>query len=91
MTTTNEQVFQVKGMSCGHCVRAVTQAVQACYGLDEALFPDALKVDFDRPAQPHAAFGNGPHRCPGSFLARTEIRVFIEEWLRRIPDFSVLR
>jgi copper chaperone len=29
MTTTNEQVFQVKGMSCGHCVRAVTQAVQA--------------------------------------------------------------
>ena len=59
------------------------------YGLDEALFPDALQVDFDRPAQPHAAFGNGPHRCPGSFLARTEIRVFIEEWLRRIPDFSV--
>lgn len=29
MTTTSEQVFQVKGMSCGHCVRAVTQAVQA--------------------------------------------------------------
>ncbi|TKD40518.1 heavy-metal-associated domain-containing protein [Azotobacter chroococcum] len=23
------QKFQVKGMSCGHCVRAVTQAVQA--------------------------------------------------------------
>lgn len=21
--------FQVKGMSCGHCVRAITQAVQA--------------------------------------------------------------
>ncbi|MNR47456.1 heavy-metal-associated domain-containing protein [Metapseudomonas resinovorans] len=23
------QVFKVQGMSCGHCVRAVTQAVQA--------------------------------------------------------------
>jgi copper chaperone len=23
------QVFNVEGMSCGHCVRAVTQAVQA--------------------------------------------------------------
>lgn len=29
MTAPNELVFQVKGMSCGHCVRAVTQAVQA--------------------------------------------------------------
>ncbi|WP_374594752.1 heavy-metal-associated domain-containing protein [Aquabacterium sp.] len=28
MTTPDEHVFQVKGMSCGHCVRAVTQAVQ---------------------------------------------------------------
>ncbi|WP_439887465.1 heavy-metal-associated domain-containing protein [Pseudomonas sp. MBLB4123] len=23
------QVFKVQGMSCGHCVRAITQAVQA--------------------------------------------------------------
>ncbi len=23
------QVFQVQGMSCGHCVRAITQALQA--------------------------------------------------------------
>ena len=23
------QVFNVQGMSCGHCVRAITQAVQA--------------------------------------------------------------
>lgn len=61
------------------------------YGLDEHVFPDALRVDFDRSNVIHAAFGNGPHRCPGSFLARTELRVFIEEWLRRIPDFEVKR
>lgn len=29
MTSSGEQVFEVKGMSCGHCVRAVTQALQA--------------------------------------------------------------
>jgi copper chaperone len=23
------QVFKVQGMSCGHCIRAITQAVQA--------------------------------------------------------------
>jgi cytochrome P450 len=37
----------------------------------------------------HSTFGNGPHRCPGSNLGRTEIKVFIEEWLRRIPDFHL--
>lgn len=28
MSTPDEIVFQVKGMSCGHCVRAVTKALQ---------------------------------------------------------------
>lgn len=28
MSTPATQVFQVQGMSCQHCVRAVTQAVQ---------------------------------------------------------------
>ena len=27
--------------------------------------------------------------CIGSFLARTEMRVFITEWLKRIPDFHI--
>ncbi len=28
MSTPQELVFQVKGMSCGHCVRAVTKSLQ---------------------------------------------------------------
>jgi cytochrome P450 len=35
----------------------------------------------------HAAFGLGIHRCIGSSLARTEIRVALEEWLAKFPDF----
>ena len=59
------------------------------HGLDARRYPDPLKVDFKRPQSRHAAFGDGPHRCPGAGLARMEMRVFLEEWLRRIPDFGV--
>jgi cytochrome P450 len=60
------------------------------YGMDDQRHKDPLTVDFDRPAPiRHAAFGNGPHICPGGILARREIKVFLQEWLARIPDFAI--
>lgn len=56
---------------------------------DPAMFPDADKVLLDREDNRHAAFGLGIHRCLGSNLARMELRVAIEEWLKRIPEFSL--
>ena len=35
------------------------------------------------------AFGSGIHRCAGSNLARMELRVALEEWLARIPEFGL--
>lgn len=58
-------------------------------GMDERQWTNALEVDFNRDTRSMDTFGNGPHRCPGANLARTEIAVFIEEWLKRIPDFSI--
>lgn len=56
---------------------------------DPAVFPDADRVIIDRQENRHAAFGLGIHRCVGSNLARMEILVAIEEWLKRIPDFRL--
>jgi cytochrome P450 len=56
---------------------------------DPAMFPDADKVVIDRKENRHAAFGLGIHRCVGSNLARMEMTVAIEQWLKRIPDFSL--
>jgi len=60
------------------------------HGLDERRFPDPMTVDIDRPnAASMATFGNGAHRCPGATLGRMELRIFLEEWLKRIPDFDL--
>ena len=56
---------------------------------DPAMFPDADKVILDRKENRHAAFGLGIHRCVGSNLARMEITVALEEWLKRIPEFTL--
>ena len=56
---------------------------------DPAMFPDADKVVIDRKENRHAAFGLGIHRCVGSNLARMEMTVALEEWLKRIPDFRL--
>jgi cytochrome P450 len=56
---------------------------------DPTVFPDADKVVIDRKENRHAAFGLGIHRCVGSNLARMEMTVAIEEWLKRIPEFRL--
>ena len=56
---------------------------------DEAEFPDADTVRFDREVNRHIAFGGGVHRCLGSNLARMELRVALREWHRRIPDYEI--
>jgi cytochrome P450 len=59
------------------------------HGVDERRFVNPLEVDFARKLPPNSTFASGPHRCPGSFLARTELKIFLEEWLKRIPDFGI--
>jgi cytochrome P450 len=59
------------------------------HGLDPTIFPDPLRVDLDRHAAPHSAYGNGVHRCPGAQLAEAEMAIMLEEWLARIPNFTL--
>ena len=58
--------------------------------MDERKYDRPLEVDFDRDLEAgHDTFGNGPHRCVGAPLARLELRIFLEEWLKRIPEFRI--
>src|SRR3712207_9046117 len=56
---------------------------------DPEQFERADEVVIDRKVNRHAAFGLGIHRCVGSHLARMELRVALDAWLRRIPEFAL--
>ena len=43
----------------------------------------------DRAENRHTAFGLGIHRCLGSNLARLELTVALQEWIRAFPDYQL--
>lgn len=56
---------------------------------DPEFIEDADVFKIDRKVNRHSAFGLGIHRCLGSNLARMEVKVAIQEWMARIPDFEL--
>jgi cytochrome P450 len=59
-------------------------------GMDERKNSDPEVFDIDRQNRAHIAFSTGPHTCIGNFLARTEMRILTEEWMKRIPRFGIV-
>ena len=56
---------------------------------DPDVFECPYEVRIDRSPNPHVAFGIGAHRCLGSNLARREVNVALEEFIRRFPRFEL--
>ena len=54
-------------------------------------FDEPDRFDITRSPNMHLAFGFGIHHCLGASLARTEIRVGLDEFLDRFPDYRVCR
>jgi cytochrome P450 len=57
---------------------------------DEREYPEPDEFIWDRPIQRSLAFGRGQHFCLGYHVARLEIAVMVEEWLRRVPDYRLI-
>jgi cytochrome P450 len=59
------------------------------HGLDPRSFEAPTEVRFDRKDSfKHSTLSHGIHRCIGAPLATQEMRIFLEEWLARIPEFA---
>ena len=53
------------------------------------MFQDPFRFDVRRTPNEHVAFGIGAHFCLGANLAPLELRVMIEEVLRRLPGLEL--
>jgi cytochrome P450 len=60
------------------------------HNLDPERFPNPEQIRLDRGRVHHLSFGRGTHACLGAYLARIELRIFIQEWLARIPEFEIV-
>ena len=57
---------------------------------DSSVIPDADRFDLDRKSVDLLTFGKGgPHFCMGSFLARLELRVTLQELVARIDSIAL--
>lgn len=75
----------------GRCVHAGERVVLpfAAANRDPSIFEDPDELQIARRRNRHITFGSGAHRCLGSNLARLELRVTLEEWLRAMPQFRL--
>lgn len=57
--------------------------------VDPGVFVDPHRVQLERTPNPHYAFGVGPHLCLGASFARLELRVLVEELLKRVESVDL--
>ena len=56
---------------------------------DEAVFDEPFAFRADRSPNPQVGFGYGAHLCIGQHLARMEMRIFFEEFFRRVRTIDL--
>lgn len=61
----------------------------ASANFDPEQFDRPLELDLTRSPNDHLTFGFGPHFCLGAFVARLELKVLLEELLKRTSDIRL--
>ncbi len=69
--------------------RDMIMASTVVIALSDRSGPEPLEFRLGRQGRRHFVFGKGHHTCPGAHLARVELKMVLEEWLARIPDFRL--
>jgi cytochrome P450 len=84
MTT---QDVDVCGVTIPAGARVMVVMATANRDANSEVAPD--DVDLRQAGRAHLTFGGGIHRCLGSHLARLELRLVVEEFHARIPEYRI--
>ncbi len=84
---TARRSFTIHGQTIEPGQRVITLLASA--NRDEREYPDPDEFIWNRPITRSLVFGRGQHFCIGYHLARLEVAVLVQEWLRRVPDFEI--
>jgi cytochrome P450 len=76
----------------GRCIAAQERIILPlpAANRDPGMFENPDVVDLERKQNRHVTFSSGIHRCLGATLARLELRLALEEWLRVMPHYEVI-
>lgn len=87
--------YQGRTLTCDVTLHDVTMpkgarvmVVNGASGRDERRFPDPDTLDVGRSIDCHLGLGHGRHLCLGASLARMEMRIGLEEFLKRWPEYD---
>src|SRR4051812_18387441 len=75
----------------GQLIRAGEGGLAVGYSAnrDPRAFENPDKLDIERSARHHVAFGFGPHQCLGQNLARMELQIVFDTLFRRVPTLEL--
>ena len=79
--------YTIHGTTMNPGQRVITLLASAAR--DEREYPDPDAFIWNRPIKRSLAFGRGQHFCMGVHLARLEITIMMQEWLKRVPDYRI--
>lgn len=84
---TTRKPFTIHGETIRPGQRVITLLASA--NRDEREYPEPDEFIWDRHIRRSLAFGRGQHFCIGYHLARLEVDVLLQEWLRRVPEYAI--
>ncbi len=58
---------------------------------DPEVFEHPERIDLERFPNRHTGFGLGVHRCLGSNFARAQYAIVVEQAIKRMPDYQLVR
>jgi len=87
MARTTTQDVEVRGVTIPHGDQVLL--IYTSGNRDENVFERPEEFDILRDPNPHITFGYGTHYCLGASLARVEVRVMLQELVKRLPGIAL--